>query len=104
MAERTFDRETLLDLAVNVIPMGIILFFAILILVFDPFGSDVVAVVMTQILHIVPFIILVLVTYVSGRIISEAEHTGHSTTAASIARAITGEVASNDSESEDDSE
>lgn len=104
MAERTFDRETLLDLAVNVIPMGIILFFAVLILVFDPFGSDVVAVLLAELLHVVPFVVLVVVTYVSGKIIAEAEHTGRSETAARITRAITGEVATDDTEAEDDGE
>lgn len=104
MAERTFDRETLLDLAVNVIPMGIILFFAVLILVFDPFGSDVVAVLLAELLHVVPFVVLVVVTYVSGKIIAEAEHTGRSETAARITRTITGEVATDDAEAEDDGE
>lgn len=93
MSDTTFDRETLLDLSVNIVPLAIILFFAVLIVVFDPFGSDIVAVALAQLLHIVPFVVLAVVTYISGRIIAEAEHTGSSETAARIAERITGEVA-----------
>jgi hypothetical protein len=39
MSDTTFDRETLLDLSVNVVPLAIILFFAALIVVFDPFSE-----------------------------------------------------------------
>lgn len=96
MSDTTFDRETLLDLTVNVVPLAIILFFAALIVVFDPFGSDIVVVGLAELLHVVPFVVLAVVTYVSGRIIAEAEHTGGSATAARIAERITGEVATDD--------
>lgn len=101
MSDRIFDRETLLDLTVNIIPLVIILFFAILILISNPVGNDVVALVMTEILHFVPFASLALVTYVAGRIISEAERTGHSETAASITRTLIGETSISESETED---
>ncbi|WP_435077717.1 DUF6684 family protein [Halococcus sp. AFM35] len=96
MSDTTFDRETLLDLSVNIVPLAIILFFAVLLVVFDPFGSDIVAMGLAQLLHVVPFVVLAVVTYVSGRIIAEAEHTGGSETAARIAERITGEVATDD--------
>ena len=35
MSDTTFDRETLLDLSVNIVPLAIILFFAVLIVVLD---------------------------------------------------------------------
>ena len=62
----------------------------------DPFGSDIVAVALAQLLHVVPFVVLAVVTYVSGCIIVEAEHTGGSETATRIAERITGEVATDD--------
>lgn len=98
MSDRTFDRETVLDLVVNVIPLVIILFFIPLFFFFDPFGSDVVAVFFSQLLLVVPFVVLAVVTYYSGRIIAETEHTGHSETAASITRTLIGEVATDDSD------
>lgn len=98
MADHTFDRETLLDLAVNVIPLGIILFFVVFFLVFDPFGNDPVAVALSQLLLVVPFVVLATITYVAGRIIAETEHTGHSRTATAITEATTGEVATEDSD------
>lgn len=98
MTDSVFDRETLLDLTVNLIPLGIILFFVVLFFVFDPFGNDAVAVVLSQLLLVVPFLVLAVITYVAGRIIAETEHTGQSQTAAAITTATTGEVATDDSE------
>jgi hypothetical protein len=40
MALRTFDRETLLDALVNIIPLAIIGFFALLFVVQSPWGLD----------------------------------------------------------------
>lgn len=40
MGHRTFDRETLLDALVNIIPLAIIGFFAALFLVQSPWGVD----------------------------------------------------------------
>lgn len=93
MSERVFDRDTVLNLVINIIPLGIILFFVFLFFFFDPFGSDVVAVFYSQLLLVVPFICLAVVTYYAGKIISETEKTGSSKTAASITRTIIGEVA-----------
>jgi hypothetical protein len=93
MADRVFNRDTVLNVAVNVIPLGIILFFGLLFLASDVFGGDAVAVSLTQLLLVVPFVVLAVVTYVSGRIISETEQNGHSDTAAAITRAVIGDVA-----------
>lgn len=93
MPERAINRSTALNLMVNVIPLGIILFFAVLFLFYDPFGSDAVAVFYMELLHIVPFVALAFVTYISGRIISETKQTGHSETAARITRVLIGDVA-----------
>lgn len=39
MTERPFDRETLLDITVNAIPFGMLVFFLILFLVVTPWGD-----------------------------------------------------------------
>ncbi len=88
-----FDRETMLNLAVNMVPLGIILFFIVLFLATDPFGSDAVAVFHSQLLLVVPFVVLAFFTYLSGRIIGETERTGHSDTAVAITKALIGETA-----------
>ena len=40
MATRIFDRETLLDLVVNAVPLFIMGFFIIAFVLFSPFGFD----------------------------------------------------------------
>lgn len=104
MADRVFDRSALLDIVVNMIPLGIILFFVVLFLLFDPFGSDLIAVFYNQLLLVVPFASLAFVTYIAGRIISETEKTGHSDTAAAITRAIIGETANDSAPDESETE
>ena len=90
MADRVFNRETLLDLAVNFIPMGMIIFFFGLFILFDPFPSDSLVVTISLGLLVVPFVVLAATTYVTGRIIAEADHTGQSGTAAKITSIATG--------------
>lgn len=69
-----FERDTLLDLTVNFIPLGIILFFGVGYLIFNPwrelglFGD----LIMIG-LHAVPFIGLAILTYVSGKAIAGDE-------------------------------
>jgi hypothetical protein len=69
----TFDRETLLDLVVNAIPLGMILFFVVVFAVINPFGSDPVGTAIQMALLIVPFAALAFLTYVSGKAVSDAE-------------------------------
>ena len=73
MSERVFDRETLLDLTVNVIPLGIILFFVVVYLVITPWKPDFFITVISMGLLVVPFVALAPLTYFSGRAIAEAE-------------------------------
>lgn len=80
MSERIFDRETILDLTVNIIPLGIIVFFTIVFLAtsyweFDPFIT-----LVSMGLLVVPFVGLALLTYVSGRAIEGAEQSAGTTT------------------------
>lgn len=68
-----FDRETLLDLIVNVIPLGIILFFVVAFAVVDPFGGDRLGRLLQFGLLVVPFLALAVLTYVSGKVIAADE-------------------------------
>lgn len=73
MTSRTFDRETILDLTVNMIPLGIMLFFIVVFVVLDPFGSDPVATALQMSIMLVMVLALTALTYYSGRAISNAE-------------------------------
>ncbi|GAA0252582.1 DUF6684 family protein [Haladaptatus pallidirubidus] len=69
MAERVFDRETLLDTTVNVVPLGIMAFFFVLFLTFAPWGGSSLVGLISLGLVIVPFIGLALLTYLTARAI-----------------------------------
>jgi len=73
MAQSVFDRETLLDLSVNIIPLFIILFFLVLFTIIRPFPPDTVSFVIMVGLHVVPFVSLAILTYYSGKAIAESE-------------------------------
>jgi hypothetical protein len=88
--DRIFDRETLLDLTVNIIPLGIILFFVVLFLAFRPFGVDPVATVISMGLLVIPFAALAVLTYFAGKVITEAERYGESETAEDVAETAIG--------------
>lgn len=73
MAE-IFDRETLLDLTVNVIPLGIMLFFVAAFILVNPFGGlDFYGRVLQMGLLAFPFVALAILTYVSGKAIAGDE-------------------------------
>lgn len=75
---KIFDKDTILDLTVNIIPLGIILFFIVYLLVFDPWtiGDDPLIMVVTLGLHVVPFVSLAILTYFSGKAIAGSEKEG----------------------------
>lgn len=68
-----FDRETLLDLTVNVIPLVIILFFVVVFAVIAPFGFSAVDTTIQFALLLGPFVALAIITYYAGRAISRDE-------------------------------
>ena len=68
-----FDRETILDLVVNIIPLFIILFFTVAFLLFNPFGIEPLASGIQFGLLIAPFVLLAILTYISGKAIAGAE-------------------------------
>lgn len=73
MATRIFDRETLLDLTVNVVPLVIIAFFVVAFLVVNPWGVDPLASGIQFALLLAPFVLLAILTYLSGKAIAGDE-------------------------------
>ena len=73
MSEKVFDRETLLDLTVNVIPFGILVIFFAAYLVFNPFGGDSLITAIQLAIVGVSAIGLMILTYYSGAAVSKAE-------------------------------
>jgi hypothetical protein len=73
---KIFDKDTLLDLTVNFVPLGILLFFTLYILVVNVWGWDPLIMVVTLGLHIIPFVLLAILTYLSGKAIAGSEKKG----------------------------
>ena len=73
MSSRTFDRETLLDLIVNAIPLAMMAFFVVVFALFNPFGSDPASQAIQFSIVILTFGGLFVLTYFSGKAISNAE-------------------------------
>ncbi|MFC6826219.1 DUF6684 family protein [Halopelagius fulvigenes] len=75
MANKIFDRDTVLDLTVNVIPLFIIVFFIVGFAVYPAFGTDLLPSAIQFGLLVVPFVMLTVLTYLSGKAVSSAEKT-----------------------------
>ncbi|MFW5964717.1 MAG: DUF6684 family protein [Natronomonas sp.] len=73
MSNRTFDRETLLDLSVNVIPLAILAFFVIVYGLLGNYPDDPLVLVVQMSIIIVTGIALTLLTYFSGKAIAGSE-------------------------------
>jgi hypothetical protein len=77
MVEQPFDRETLLDVTVNIIPLGILIFFTVLFLVITPWGGllgDDTLVTGIVFGHMTfTMVALCVITYVSAKFISRDE-------------------------------
>lgn len=67
------DRETAFDILVNVVPLGILLFFIVLYTLIQPWGFDPFYFVVMHFLTVFPFIMLTLLTYVSAKMIGRDE-------------------------------
>ena len=76
MANETFDRETMLDLLVNIIPLFILGFFIAIFAVMSPFGIDPLASSIQFGLIAVPFVLLAVLTYFAGRAVAGSENSG----------------------------
>jgi len=70
-----FDRDTMLDLSVNIIPLAILAFFIVLFLVVTPgpFRFDSVLSTVQFAIMITTFVLLAVLTYYAGRAIAGAE-------------------------------
>lgn len=75
MVESVFNKETLLDLSVNVIPLGIMAFFLILFVGFGAWGGSMLIEVVSWGLVVVPFVGLAVLTYLAARKIEVASGT-----------------------------
>ena len=73
METEIFDRETILDLVVNFIPLGIILFFIGAFAVFAPWGFEPMASGLMFAVMGVMFVALAVLTYLSARAIAGDE-------------------------------
>ncbi len=73
MSTRIFDRETILDLTVNFVPLFILLFFFVGFILVNPFGFDPMASGLQMLLTLIPFVFLALLTYLSGKAIAGDE-------------------------------
>ncbi len=100
-----FEKDTLLDLTVNVIPLGILLFFIAAFALVNPFGLDPVFSGLQFALMISMFLLLGVLTYYAGKAIEGAEQENE---AAALAEAESEAEAAADAESteelEDDDE
>ncbi|WP_276272385.1 DUF6684 family protein [Haloarcula litorea] len=92
MALFGFERDTLLDLTVNVIPLGIILFFVAAFAVVPAFGFDPVFSGLQFALMLSMFLLLAVLTYYAGRAVENAEKRQESTEEASAVEEPAGEV------------
>jgi len=73
MATPIFERETRLDISVNIIPLCIIGFFVVLFTVNSPWEIEGLASILGFALLVVPFILLAYLTYIAADLIESAE-------------------------------
>ncbi|MFC4449723.1 MULTISPECIES: DUF6684 family protein [Halorussus] len=73
MATPIFDRETWLDISVNIIPLCIIGFFVVLFTVASPWAIEGLTSSIGFALLVVPFALLAYLTYFSAKLIEDAE-------------------------------
>ena len=69
MADSVFDRETILDISVNIIPLFIIAFFLVMLLLVSTYPANLIVEVTAIMLHVIPFVGLVLLTYIAAHYI-----------------------------------
>lgn len=65
--------DTWLDLVVNMVPLGILLFLDGMFIVYNPWGWDPLFVFFMHFLTLFPFVLLAILTYVSGRAVQRDE-------------------------------
>lgn len=73
MARPGFRRSTLVDAAVNAVPLAIVTFFLLFFLVWDPWRPDPLALFWEVVLHVVPIVTLLVATGVAAWLIQRDE-------------------------------
>ncbi|UPM42317.1 DUF6684 family protein [Halocatena salina] len=73
MSKYLLDRQTVLDVTVNIIPLLMLVFFFILFALYDPYLKNTFMLGMSLFLLIIPFVFLLLLTYAAGRTIEREE-------------------------------
>lgn len=72
MAANIFDKDTLLDLTVNIVPLIIMAFFIVLFLIYNPWRDEAtLGLVLQFALIVTPFVGLAILTYASAKRIEE---------------------------------
>jgi hypothetical protein len=66
MAKSVFDKDTMLDISVNIVPLVILLFFIVYLLLWSPYPTNWFIEGVALGLHIIPFVLLALLTYVAA--------------------------------------
>lgn len=74
------DRETLLDVLVNVVPLVILAGFVLMFFAVGSYPSDPLVVVVQVSLIVVPALVLIVLTYYAVRAVTRAERAGGSET------------------------
>lgn len=75
MSRSAFETEIALDLAVNLIPMAILVFYVAVFAVFNPWGVDILQSTVQFAVMLSMIVGLAIVTYVAARVIESDEHT-----------------------------
>lgn len=70
------DRRVLLDVLVNIVPIGILVSFVLVFSVYAPYPSDPVVTVIQLSLIILPAIVVIVVTYYTVRAVTRDERNG----------------------------
>ncbi|MFB6118028.1 DUF6684 family protein [Halosegnis sp.] len=73
MLPETFDRETLLDLVVNAVPLGMLVGFTALFVLVTPYGIDPAATAIQLTLVVVPLGALLVLSYYAAKLVERAE-------------------------------
>jgi len=69
----TYNRATLLDISVNVVPILIIVFFVVLFLVINPWGYDPWMLAVSHGLMVIPIVGTAYLTYIAAGVITRDE-------------------------------
>lgn len=70
------DRRVLLDVLVNIVPIGILGFFALLFFVYTPYPDDPVVTVIQMALISIPAVVVAIVTYCAVIAVTRDERAG----------------------------